>query len=290
MRTCCSPVELGPRPKEETFVRGGNKEELVDVVLDSGADVSVLPMTYSGIGQPLTGRSILRDAQGRKMGGGELRRAVVVLQDGQGNEVQLKETSACLNVKEPLIGPANLIKHGWKVVGDKDKVKLSFGTFDKEVQFRDHSLVTGAVIRRAEASNVEEPNNTIRTVTMHFEGLMRDLVITPGWHVSLDRKVPFVVTLNTKNYQDSRGQVDRLGFPYRSTIIFKNHVWEIVEVVERSDKEDEIEECQGVDEPEMGLQQHAPEGDPMPLVRAEESGEDFEEIEVDGEKLYRAQR
>ena len=81
------PVELGPRPKEETFVRGGNKEELVDVVLDSGADVSVLPMTYSGTGQPLTGRSILRDAQGRKMGGGELRRAVVVLQDGQGNEV-----------------------------------------------------------------------------------------------------------------------------------------------------------------------------------------------------------
>ena len=55
-------------------------------------------------------------------------------------------------------------------------------------------------------------------------------------------------------------------------------------------RRDEIEECQGADEPEMGLQQHAPEGDPMPLVRAEESGEDFEEIEVDGEKLYRAQR
>ena len=62
-------------------------EEFVDVILDSGADVSVLPMAYSGIGQPLTGKSILRDAQGRKMGGGELRRAVVVLQDGQGNEV-----------------------------------------------------------------------------------------------------------------------------------------------------------------------------------------------------------
>jgi hypothetical protein len=54
-----------------------------------------------------------------------------------------------------------------------------------------------------------------------------------------------VVTLNSKNYQDSRGQVDRLDFPYRSTIIFKNHVWEIVEVAERSDKEGEIEECQG---------------------------------------------
>ena len=65
------------------------------------------------------------------------------------------------------------------------------------------------------------------------------------WHLSLDRKVPFVVTLNSKNYQDSRGQVDRLDFPYRSTIIFKNHVWEIVEVAERSDKEGEIEECQG---------------------------------------------
>ena len=35
----------------------------------------------------------------------------------------------------------------------------------------------------------------------------------------------------------------------------------------------------------MDLQQHAPEGDPMPLVRAEELGEDFEEIEVDCEKF-----
>ena len=33
------------------------------------------------------------------------------------------------------------------------------------------------------------------------------------------------------------------------------------------------------------LQQHALEGDPMPLVRAEEPGGDFQEIEVDGEKF-----
>ena len=68
---------------------------LLDVhklILDSGADVSGLPMTYSGIGQPLARCSIVRDAEGRKMGGGELRRAVVVLQDAQGNVVQLKET------------------------------------------------------------------------------------------------------------------------------------------------------------------------------------------------------
>ena len=80
-------MELGSRPTQRAFVRNVNMEEFVDVILDSGADVSVLPMAYSGIGQPLTGKSILRDAQGRKMGGGELRRAVVVLQDGQGNEV-----------------------------------------------------------------------------------------------------------------------------------------------------------------------------------------------------------
>ena len=33
----------------------------------------------------------------------------------------------------------------------------------------------------------------VRMVTMAFEGMMRDLVETPGWHLSLDRKTPFLV-------------------------------------------------------------------------------------------------
>ena len=81
------------------------------------------------------------------------------------------------------------------------------------------------MIRHAEAIKVEELDS-VRRVAKHFEGWMRDLVITPEWHLSVG-----------KNCQDSCGQVDPLDFPYRSTIIFKKHVWEFVEVAERSKRD-----------------------------------------------------
>ena len=55
-------MECSSRPLQKTFVRGVNKEKIEDVILDSGADVSGLPMTYTRIGQPLAGCSIVHDA------------------------------------------------------------------------------------------------------------------------------------------------------------------------------------------------------------------------------------
>ena len=69
---------------------------------------------------------------------------------------------------------------------------------------------------------------------MVFEGLMRDLVGVPGWHLSLDRRVPFLVVPNSKNFKDSYPQFNRNDFPYRTTIILKDHIWEMVEFSEES--------------------------------------------------------
>eukprot|EP00435_Cladocopium_sp_Y103_P053258 s2101_g17.t1 len=80
---------------------------------------------------------------------------------------------------------------------------------------------------------------------MTFEGYMRNLLVTPGWHLSIDRKTPSLVVTNSMHYKDGYPQVKRVDFPFRSTIILNGHIWEVVEVADRAQHENEIEECNG---------------------------------------------
>ena len=89
-------------PGAKAFIRGvkahGGVKGESRVILHSGADLSVLPLSYGEVGTPLDKTSVLRDAQGRKMQGGKLRQALVVIQDDMGNTMCLRETFALSNV------------------------------------------------------------------------------------------------------------------------------------------------------------------------------------------------
>lgn len=118
-------AEDGSRPS--AFVRGIQVEDEVPIILDSGADMSVLPMRYRGTGKSLSQKSILRDAQGNLMPGGALRKAVIEIEDDHGNVAKLTETFALSSVAEPLVALGKLLKKGWKVEGDGAEVKLACG-------------------------------------------------------------------------------------------------------------------------------------------------------------------
>eukprot|EP00435_Cladocopium_sp_Y103_P028477 s351_g7.t1 len=223
-----------PLVEEKFYMRGVTLDGCTSIVLDSGADMSVLPMKFKDVGLPLSRKSILRDAQGNRMEGGALREAVVELMDNDGNKVCLKETFALPNVMEPLLALGKMIRKGWKVEGQGGEVRLSYKEFNKVLESRNNSLVTQATIR---VVDTEKKEVKVRAVTMSFAGLMRDLVEVPGWHLSLDRRVPFLVVHNTKNYKDSYPQFNRNDFPFRTTIIKKGPMWEVVEVAERRQDE-----------------------------------------------------
>ena len=230
----------GSRP-QEGHVRAVQGDREVRIVLDSGADMSVLPLSFGKIGVPLSKKSVLRDAQGNVMKGGSLRQAVVVLQDEQGSEVHLRETFALASVQEPLLSLGKLVKRGWKVGGDDAGATLSYGAFQKQVGYRNNSLVTKAVVRQVE----EVDPAAIRAVTITFEGPMKTKVDVPGWQLTHNKEIPFCVVLGSKNYKDSYPQFNRADFPFRSTVIWKGGQWELVEVADKSEEEDEILECEG---------------------------------------------
>ena len=128
--------------------RAGGVNGEISVILDSGADLSVLPLSYREVGTCLDTASVLRDAQGRKIQGGKKRHALVVIQDDMGNTMCLKDTFALLNVTDPLLAVGKLMKLGWRINGG-DNVKLAYkDEFSKSLDFRQNSLVMMAEIRR----------------------------------------------------------------------------------------------------------------------------------------------
>lgn len=163
------------------------------------------------------------------------------IEDDHGNVARLRETFALSSVSEPLVALGKLLKRGWRVAGDGEDVKLACGEFSKTIWFRSNSLSTVAKIRL-----VETPGDTfVRAVTMSFEGMMMNLLSVPGWHLSLDRRVPFLVVMNSNHHHNSFPQFQRTDFPFTATLILKDRMWEVVEMADRSNHEDEIEDCNG---------------------------------------------
>ena len=141
----------GSRPQKKgcnkvNFVRTVAGGEGTLVILDSGADISALPMRYREVGFPLERVTSLRDAQGGKMTNGGMRQAVVELEDEEGHLVELRESFALSNVKEPLLALGKLLRRGWKIEGENGDARLTHGLFSKNLQFRRNSLVVDAKI------------------------------------------------------------------------------------------------------------------------------------------------
>ena len=130
------------------FVRTVAGEDGTMVILDSGADISVLPMSYREVGFPIDRETSLRDAQGGKMTNGGVRQAMNELEDEDGHLVELRESFALSNVKEPLLALGKLLRRGWKIEGEGGDVRLTHGLFSKSLQFRHNPLVVDAKIRR----------------------------------------------------------------------------------------------------------------------------------------------
>ena len=138
---------LRPLDGEEVYIPGVRLENNIPVVLDSGADMSVLPMKFKNVGLALSKKSVLRDAQGNRMAGGALRQAIVELVDDEGNKACIKETFALSNVAEPLLALGKILKKGWTVAGQDCEIHLSYEDFNKVVESRNNALVTYASIR-----------------------------------------------------------------------------------------------------------------------------------------------
>ena len=82
---------------------------------------------------------------------------MIELEDEEGHLVELRESFALSNVKEPLLALGKLLTRGWKIEGEEGDVRLTHGLFSKSLQFRhNNSLVVDAKTRKV-GTVVDQP-------------------------------------------------------------------------------------------------------------------------------------
>ena len=89
-----------------------------DIVLDSGSDVTLLPVSMAGMGSPstMTPGTFLRDAQGRQIMTSDVRDVTFVFQTTDGQSLRVKEKAFFSDkVDVPLLSFGKLIRAGWGV-------------------------------------------------------------------------------------------------------------------------------------------------------------------------------
>ena len=108
-------------------------DEVLEVVLDSGADESCLPYAYAEVGCKASSdrHANFSDAQGNPLKAYGWRYAQVMLDNG----VTFRERFLVTDVTSPLLACGKLYKAGWSVQHENNELVLSKGSRKVPVRF-----------------------------------------------------------------------------------------------------------------------------------------------------------
>ncbi|CAE7357043.1 RE1, partial [Symbiodinium sp. KB8] len=153
-------VTQGPQKKCEWFdmtVTDGDSEWTTPdtIILDSGADHSVLPETYSMVGHSMYEHSSFNgcvDAQGNPLETVDVRSSIIAL----GGDVRFRESFLISKVTSPLLCLGKILRSGWEIrwlqeYGGKPQLALVNGDRSVPLGFRRNSLcVEGSILLGAD--------------------------------------------------------------------------------------------------------------------------------------------
>ena len=156
------------------------------VTLDSGADVSVLPKSYAGVGRWSEGSQQLRlvDAQGKNIVHNGITKASVRSMDSNGKQIELVEEFVLGSVQNPILCAGKLLRKGWSISSTGDGLNLRHEEKQVSVPINNerNSLRFSAhiyVVDLAESQKAVEKESALRgTPSKHIQ----DLEMEPGWH------------------------------------------------------------------------------------------------------------
>ena len=201
---------------------GGDLEGYEDIIFDSGADVSALPLRFShvGVSAEPSGNTYV-DAQGNKIEITDTRLAKV-----QFEGVSLKEKFIISAVTSPLICLGHMIRDGWSLTNSPEGQWLTKGRHSIRVRLRGNSVVGTGRICMLTNEPIPQP------IPMHVRTLVRLLPVLqqlqPGWNCI--RPYLYAMISSSPYYQDVSliPNTPQLMW-YRTTLVLKNDMWECIE-------------------------------------------------------------
>ena len=164
------------------------------MTVDSGADISVLPEEFAGVGEEAHegGRQIImKDAQGNVIQQSGMRKVNFAMMGKDGIPVNFVEKFIVGKVKHPILCAGRLLRSGWEMRRSGDGLNLWHNQrVEIPLEMKQNSLQVVAEICSVETENNEheEEWNTVEVCVL--EGFLgasfKELEKTPGWHVLLN--------------------------------------------------------------------------------------------------------
>eukprot|EP00438_Fugacium_kawagutii_P009833 Skav200590 [mRNA] locus=scaffold2706:15622:22171:+ [translate_table: standard] len=137
--------------QEDLAVRQVRNTSLQEIVLDSGSDATVLPLSFQTSGKAVksSSTSILRNAQGGRSNTQGLREVRFELETVTGHIVKFRDKGfVSAKVEHPLLSCGKLLKTGWSIISTDDGPRLTHSSGAQiRVAFRNHSLMLQGHIR-----------------------------------------------------------------------------------------------------------------------------------------------
>ena len=133
--------------EEPVVIRMVRATGAVEVVVDSGADLSVAPLSYANRGQHAAApRVIMQDAQGKRIYDKGARNLSLEVETGDGGHVVLKERFNIANVGSVILSLGRLLRNGWNLGSEGGQQKITRDGVSIPVALRRNTLVLSAVI------------------------------------------------------------------------------------------------------------------------------------------------
>ena len=239
------------------------------VILDSGSDVSLLPLAFGNVGEEsLDHDSVqLRDCQGEKLEVTGYRTVSLVVTDSDGGEAELQHPFPIANVQSCILSLGQLYQGGWSVQQNSGGPCLESPdqTLRVPVFYKRNSLAIKASVCRVECmedGDAMSPHAYVRAIVELEEKFRPEDVRNNHWQVADGN--PFMRSVG-RNFIDPR-PVWAGNFGFRTTLVQRrstaaeDHGWFVVEVSQRYL---ELEDPFG---PIPGLESYSPDEDVIVLT------------------------
>ena len=211
-----------------------DEDDFTTILIDSGADSAVFPVSWSQAGQPVGGQQkTLHDAQGRRIPTQGVRDVEVHLMDVQGRPVILKErVMLSSSVTQPILCFGHLLEQGWSISA-VDNTLVHSSNLRIPLDLQNKSIVVSGRIRV-----IREECHSIRVMTAILgESLLK---LPHGWS---DSASGFKLGWHI----DDKLQDPSLGYPLldsgrRTTLVeMSPDNWELVEFCENLQNLDKLD-------------------------------------------------
>ena len=196
----------------------------VEVIIDSGADVSVAPLDLGTYGKDVAALGVrMQDAQGKMIRERGCRVIDVILRTVAGAEVMVRERFAIAKISSVIMSLGRLLRWGWELTSHDRGPAIKKGDHKVPITLRRNTLTVPAMIAAVRAESFENPyastGGAAKVQPLNtFDDLCtlpkqaEELVQRPGWGI-LPSGLPLLTIHKTEelNMEQSFLVARRLG-------------------------------------------------------------------------------